>query len=40
MTDPFPITVFHNPNRDASRNALGIVEAAGYVPFVEYLRAG
>lgn len=40
MTD-FPITVFHNPACGTSRNALAMIEAAGYAPtVVEYLQAG
>jgi arsenate reductase len=40
MTD-FPITIFHNPDCGASRNALAMIEAAGYAPtVVEYLRTG
>lgn len=40
MTD-FPITVFHNPACGTSRNALAMIEAAGYRPtVVEYLQAG
>lgn len=41
MTDPFPITIFHNPACGTSRNTVAMVEAAGYRPeVVEYLRAG
>lgn len=37
----FPITIFHNPACGTSRNALAMVEAAGYRPeVVEYLKAG
>lgn len=40
MTD-FPITIFHNPACGTSRNALAMIEAAGYAPtVVEYLEAG
>lgn len=40
MTD-FPITIFHNPACGTSRNALAMIEAAGYAPtVVEYLKAG
>ncbi|MET0341321.1 MAG: arsenate reductase (glutaredoxin) [Polyangiales bacterium] len=40
MTD-FPITFFHNPACGTSRNALAMVQAAGYAPtVVEYLHAG
>lgn len=41
MTDPFPITIYHNPDCGTSRNALAMIEAAGYVPTViEYRKAG
>jgi arsenate reductase len=41
MSDPFPITIYHNPNCGTSRNALAMIEAAGYTPtVVEYLRVG
>lgn len=41
MSDPFPITIYHNPNCGTSRNALAIIRAAGYEPtIVEYLQAG
>ena len=37
----FRITFFHNPDCGTSRNALAIVQAAGYTPTViEYLKAG
>lgn len=37
----FPITIFHNPACGTSRNALAMIEAAGYAPrVVEYLEAG
>ncbi len=40
MSD-FPITFYHNPACGTSRNALAMVEAAGYAPeVVEYLKAG
>ena len=40
MTD-FPITIFHNPACGTSRNALAMIQAAGYAPsVVEYLDAG
>lgn len=39
--DDFPIIVFHNPACGTSRNAVAMIEAAGYEPkIVEYLRAG
>jgi arsenate reductase len=41
MKDDFPITIFHNPNCGTSRNALAMIEAAGYAPtVVEYLETG
>jgi arsenate reductase (glutaredoxin) len=41
MTDPFPITIYHNPKCGTSRNTLAMIEAAGYVPeVVEYVKAG
>ena len=41
MSDPFPITIFHNPDCGTSRNTLAIIRAAGYAPSViEYLKAG
>ena len=41
MSDEFPVTIYHNPACGTSRNALGIIEAAGYMPkVVEYLVAG
>lgn len=41
MADPFPITIYHNPDCGTSRNALAMIEAAGYVPeVVEYRRVG
>jgi len=40
MSD-FPITIYHNPDCGTSRNALAMIEAAGYRPtVVEYLKAG
>ncbi|HEX8056581.1 MAG TPA: arsenate reductase (glutaredoxin) [Novosphingobium sp.] len=37
----FPITIYHNPDCGTSRNALGMIEAAGYAPtVVEYRKAG
>jgi arsenate reductase len=40
MSD-FPITIYHNPACGTSRNALAMVEAAGYRPIViEYLKTG
>lgn len=41
MSKSFPITIFHNPACGTSRNALAMVEAAGYEPnVVEYLQTG
>ncbi len=41
MTEPFPVTVYHNPNCGTSRNVLAMVRAAGYAPFVvDYLKTG
>ena len=41
MTDRFCVTIFHNPACGTSRNALAMIEAAGYEPVVvDYLRAG
>lgn len=41
MADAFPITIYHNPDCGTSRNALAMVEAAGYAPqVVEYRKAG
>ncbi|WP_022681935.1 arsenate reductase (glutaredoxin) [Sphingobium bisphenolivorans] len=34
MSDVFPITIYHNPDCGTSRNALAMIEAAGYVPNV------
>lgn len=34
MTDTFSITIYHNPDCGTSRNALAMIEAAGYVPDV------
>jgi arsenate reductase len=41
MSDDFPITIYHNPDCSTSRNALAIIQAAGYHPIVvEYLKTG
>jgi len=41
MTDAFPVTIFHNPDCGTSRNALAMIEAAGYAPIVvEYRTIG
>lgn len=34
MTDAFPVTIYHNPDCGTSRNALAMIEAAGYRPTV------
>lgn len=40
MTD-FPITIYHNPGCGTSRNALAMIQAAGYEPtVVEYKKVG
>lgn len=39
--EAFPITIYHNPDCGTSRNALALIEAAGYAPeVVEYLKVG
>ena len=41
MTEPFPITIYHNPDCGTSRNTLAMIVAAGYSPtVVEYLKVG
>ena len=41
MSDPFPVTIFHNPGCGTSRNVVSMIEAAGYRPeVVYYLEAG
>jgi arsenate reductase len=41
MTEPFPITIYHNPDCGTSRNALAIIEAAGYTPeIIDYRTTG
>jgi arsenate reductase (glutaredoxin) len=41
MTDPFLITIFHNPECGTSRNVLAIIEGAGYRPnVIHYLSEG
>ena len=41
MTNPFPVTVFHNPACGTSRNAIAMIEEAGYKPeIVLYLKVG
>jgi arsenate reductase len=37
----FPVTIYHNPDCGTSRNALAMIEAAGYRPVViDYRKAG
>jgi arsenate reductase len=41
MTRDFPVTIYHNPDCGTSRNALAMMEAAGYRPeIVDYRRTG
>lgn len=41
MPPEFPITIYHNPDCGTSRNALAMIEAAGYAPTViEYRQVG
>ncbi|HWE47050.1 MAG TPA: arsenate reductase (glutaredoxin), partial [Caulobacteraceae bacterium] len=41
MSTDFPVTIFHNPNCGTSRNALAMIEDAGYRPqVVDYLKTG
>jgi len=41
MNDAFPITIYHNPDCGTSRNALAMIEAAGYGPeVVDYRKVG
>jgi len=41
VSDLFPVVIHHNPDCGTSRNALAMIEAAGYVPtVVEYLKTG
>ena len=41
MSDPFPIVIHHNPECDASRNVLAMIEAASYTPkVIPYLETG
>lgn len=41
MPAEFPITIYHNPDCGTSRNALAMIEAAGYAPtVVEYRQVG
>lgn len=34
MTEPFPVTIYHNPACGTSRNTLAMIAAAGYGPTV------
>ena len=39
--DAFPVTIYHNPECGTSRNALAMIEAAGYAPeVVDYRQLG
>jgi arsenate reductase len=41
MSQVFPVTIYHNPDCGTSRNALAMIEAAGYAPrVVEYRETG
>lgn len=41
MTTPFPVTIYHNPECGTSRNALAMIEAAGYSPqVIDFRRTG
>lgn len=41
MTGMFPVTIYHNPDCGTSRNALAMIEAAGYAPtIIEYRATG
>jgi len=41
MTQPFPITVYHNPACGTSRNTIAMIREAGYEPdVIEYLKVG
>lgn len=41
MTDDFPVTIYHNPDCGTSRNALAMIEAAGYQPeVIDYRTVG
>lgn len=39
MTGDFAITIYHNPDCGTSRNALAMIEAAGYRPTIVDYRA-
>ena len=41
MTETFPVTIYHNPDCGTSRNALAMIETAGFAPhIVAYRGAG
>jgi len=41
MSDNFPITIYHNPDCGTSRNALAMIEVAGYAPaIIDYRQTG
>lgn len=41
MTAAFPITIYNNPDCGTSRNALAMIEAAGYAPqIIDYRTTG
>jgi arsenate reductase len=41
MSEPFPITIYHNPQCGTSRNVLAMIRAAGQEPrIVPYLETG
>ncbi|WP_112062044.1 arsenate reductase (glutaredoxin) [Hyphomonas pacifica] len=41
MSDPFPVTIYHNPKCGTSRNVLAMIRAAGHEPeIVEYIQTG
>lgn len=41
MSNPFPVTIYHNPKCGTSRNVLAMIRAAGHEPeIVEYIQVG
>ncbi len=34
MGEPFPVTIYHNPDCGTSRNAVAMIVAAGYDPMI------
>jgi arsenate reductase (glutaredoxin) len=41
MSEPFPVTIWHNPDCGTSRNTLAMIAAAGYAPtIVDYRLVG